>query len=140
EANRNKAGLQAYPTPSFTEQQTATTILEPGVRKLDKRQGYRGPLRRSTSPGEFSAKRVNSGASADPASRPGGIIEAVVTRVEKDGLTVLARGLTGQIATDDLIWARRRLKGPDPIKHVKDTGAKTPDELFNIGDVIEVRV
>src|SRR2546426_908240 len=125
---------------SLAEQQTATTILEQGLRELDKRQGYRGPLRRSASPGEFSAKRVNSGASADAASRPGGIIEAVVTRVEKDGLTVLARGLTGQIATDDLIWARRRLKGPDPIKHVKDTGAKTPDELFNIGDVIEVRV
>src|SRR2546428_142425 len=85
-------------------------------------------------------ERFITTAEADAASRPGGIIEAVVTRVEKDGLTVLARGLTGQIATDDLIWARRRLKGPDPIKHVKDTGAKTPDELFNIGDVIEVRV
>ncbi|TLY43730.1 MAG: PBP1A family penicillin-binding protein [Nitrospirae bacterium] len=140
EAMVYKGGLQVYTTLSFPEQQTATTILEQGLRELDKRQGYRGPLRRSASPGEFSAKRVNSGASADAASRPGGIIEAVVTRVEKDGLTVLARGLTGQIATDDLIWARRRLKGPDPIKHVKDTGAKTPDELFNIGDVIEVRV
>jgi len=140
EAMVYKGGLQVYTTLSLPEQQTATTILEQGLRELDKRQGYRGPLRRSASPGEFSAKRVNSGASADAASRPGGIIEAVVTRVEKDGLTVLARGLTGQIATDDLIWARRRLKGPDPIKHVKDTGAKTPDELFNIGDVIEVRV
>src|SRR5438132_359250 len=134
EAMVYKGGLQVYTTLSFPEQQTATTILEQGLRELDKRQGYRGPLRRSTSPGEFSAKRVNSGASADPASRPGGIIEAVVTRVEKDGLTVLARGLTGQIATDDLIWARRRLKGPDPIKHVKDTGAKTPDVLVNIRD------
>jgi len=140
EAMVYKGGLQVYTTLSLPEQQTATTILEQGLRELDKRQGYRGPLRRSASPGEFSVKRVNSGASADAASRPGGIIEAVVTRVEKDGLTVLARGLTGQIATDDLIWARRRLKGPDPIKHVKDTGAKTPDELFNIGDVIEVRV
>src|SRR5437899_4757899 len=36
------------------------------------------------------------------------------------------------------MWARRRLKGPDPIKHVKDTGAKTPGELFKVGDVIEV--
>jgi len=31
------------------------------------------------------------------------------------------------------MWARRRLKGPDPIKHVKDTGAKTPGELFKVG-------
>src|SRR3989442_798667 len=115
EAMVYKGGLQVYTTLSLPEQQTATTILEQGLRELDKRQGYRGPLRRSASPGEFSAKRVNSGASADAASRPGGIIEAVVTRVEKDGLTVLALGLTGQIATDDLIWARRRLNDADLV-------------------------
>jgi len=140
EAMVYKGGLQVYTTLSLPEQQVATPILEQGLRELDKRQGYRGPLRRGVSPGEFSAKRVSSGASADVASRPGEIIEAVVTKVEKNGLTVVAKGLTGQIATDDLMWARRRLKGPDPIKHVKDTGAKTPDELFNVGDVIEVRV
>ena len=138
EAMVYKGGLQVYTTLSLPEQQVATTVLLEGLRQLDKRQGYRGPLRRGVSPDEFSAKLVGSGASADPPLRPGEIIEAVVSKVGKDGLTVLARGLTGRIAADDVMWARRRLKGPDPIKHVKDTGAKTPGELFKVGDVIEV--
>jgi len=138
EAMVYKGGLQVYTTLSLPEQQVATTVLLEGLRQLDKRQGYRGPLRRGVSPDEFSAKLVGSGASADPPLRPGEIIEAVVARVGKDGLTVLARGLTGRVAADDVMWARRRLKGPDPIKHVKDTGAKTPGELFKVGDVIEV--
>src|SRR5207249_6268459 len=96
EAMVYKGGLQVYTTLSLPEQQVATPILEQGLRELDKRQGYRGPLRRGVSPGEFSAKRVSSGASADVASRPGEIIEAVVTKVEKNGLTVVAKGLTGQ--------------------------------------------
>ena len=138
EAMVYKGGLQVYTTLSLPEQQVATTVLLEGLRQLDKRQGYRGPLRRGVSPDEFSAKLVGSGASADPPLRPGEIIEAVVSKVGKDGLTVLARGLTGRIAADDVMWARRRLKGPDPTKHVKDTGAKTPVELFKVGDVIEV--
>src|SRR5256885_108740 len=140
EAMVYKGGLQVYTTLSLPEQQVATTVLLEGLRQLDKRQGYRGPLRRGVSPDEVSAKRVSDGASADAPPRPGEIIEAVVAKVGKDELTVLARGLTGQIAKDDLMWARRRLKGPDPIKHVKDTGAKTPGQLFKVGDVIEVSV
>jgi penicillin-binding protein 1A len=140
EAMVYKGGLQVYTTLSLPEQQVATTVLQEGLRQLDKRQGYRGPLRRGVSLDEFSAKRVSGGASADAPLRPGEIIEAVVAKVGQDDLTVLARGLTGQIAAGDLMWARRRLKGPDPIKHVKDTGAKTPGELFKVGDVIEVSV
>ena len=138
EAMVYKGGLQVYTTLSLPEQQVATTVLLEGLRQLDKRQGYRGPLRRGVSPDEFSAKLVGSGASADPPLRPGEIIEAVVSKVGKDGLTVLARGLTGRIAADDVMWARRKLKGPDPVKNVKDTGVKTPGELFKVGDVIEV--
>ncbi|TLY22431.1 MAG: PBP1A family penicillin-binding protein [Nitrospirae bacterium] len=140
EAMVYKGGLQVYTTLSLPEQQVATTVLQEGLRQLDKRQGYRGPLRRGVSPDEFSAKQVSSGASADSPPRPGEIIEAVVTKVGKEGLTMLARGLPGRIPADDLMWARRRLKGPDPIKHVKDIGAKTPGDLFKVGDVIEVRV
>jgi penicillin-binding protein 1A len=140
EAMVYKGGLQVYTTLSLAEQQVATAVLQEGLRQLDKRQGYRGPIRRGVSPDEVSAKRVSDGASADAPLRPGEIIEAVVAKVGKDELTVLARGLTGRIAAGDLMWARRRLKGPDPIKHVKDTGARTPGQLFKVGDVIEVSV
>ncbi len=134
-----KGGLQVYTTLSLSDQQTATAVLQEGLRQLDKRQGYRGPLRQGASPEEFSAGRA-SGASASAPIREGELLEGVVTRVAKDGLTVVAQGLTGKVFTEDLLWTKRRLRGPDPTKNVKDMGAKSPGELFKTGDVVEVGV
>jgi len=134
-----KGGLQVYTTLSVPDQQAATAALREGLRQLDKRQGYRGPLRQGASPEEFSMTKI-SGATIAISVREGEIVEGVVTKVGRDGVMVAARGLTGKIATEDLLWAKRKLRGPDPSKHAKDTGAKTPGELFKVGDVIEVGV
>jgi penicillin-binding protein 1A len=134
-----KGGLQVYTTLSLTDQQAAMAALREGLRLLDKRQGYRGPLRQGASPEEFSMTKV-SGATIAVSVREGEIVEGVVTKVGRDGMMVTARGFTGKIATEDLLWAQRKLRGPDPSKNAKDTGAKTPGELFKVGDVIEVGV
>jgi len=134
-----KGGLQVYTTLSVPDQQAATAALREGLRQLDKRQGYRGPLRQGASPEEFSMTKI-SGATIAVSVREGEIVEGVVTKVGRDGVMVAARGLTGKIATEDLLWAKRKLRGPDPSKHAKDTGVKTPGELFKVGDVIEVGV
>ncbi len=134
-----KGGLQVYTTLSLSDQQAATAALQEGLRQLDKRQGYRGPLRQGAPPEEFSAGRT-SGARASAPVREGELLEGVVTKVARDGLTVVARGLTGKVATEDLLWAKRRLRGPDILKHVKEIAAKSPGELFKVGNVIEVGV
>ena len=134
-----KGGLQVYTTLSQAEQQAATTALQEGLRQLDKRQGYRGPLRREASP-EGVSHRGQSGALGVGPLREGEVVEGVVVKVVRDGVTVQARGLMGRIAAEDLLWARRRLRGPDPTKDAKDTGAKTPMDILKVGDVIEVGV
>jgi len=135
----NKGGLQVYTTLSLADQQAATAALQEGLRQLDKRQGYRGPLRQGASPEEFSGGRAKGAQAAAPV-REGELLEGVVTKVARDGLTVVARGLTGKIATEDLLWAKRRLRGPDTVKHAKEIATKSPAELFKVGDVIEVGV
>ena len=134
-----KGGLQVYTTLSLADQQAATAALQEGLRQLDKRQGYRGPLRKGASPEEFSAGRTGVAMTSAPV-REGELREGVVTKVARDWLTVVTRGLTGKIATEDLLWAKRRLKGPDPSKHAKEIAARLPGELFKVGDVIEVGV
>ncbi len=134
-----KGGLQVYTTLSLADQQAATAALQEGLRQLDKRQGYRGPLRKGASPEEFSAGRTG-GALAPAPVREGELREGVVTKVARDGLTVMTRGLAGKVATEDLLWAKRRLKGPDPSKHAKEIAARSPGELFKVGDVVEVGV
>ena len=129
-----KGGLQVYTTLSLSDQQAATAALQEGLRQLDKRQGYRGPLRQGASPDEFSAGRA-----AAPV-REGELLEGVVTKVAKEGVMVTARGLTGKIAAEDLLWAKRRLKGPDTVKHAKEIAVKSPADLFKVGDVIEAGV
>src|SRR5207249_11650219 len=88
EAMVYKGGLQVYTTLSLPEQQVATTVLLEGLRQLDKRQGYRGPLRRGVSPDEFSAKLVSSGASADPPLRPGEIRDRKSTRLNSSHVSI----------------------------------------------------
>ena len=134
-----KGGLQVYTTLSLPDQQAATAALQEGLRQLDKRQGYRGPLRKGASPEEFSAGRIKEAMAAAPV-REGELLEGVVTKTAKDGLTVVARGLTGKIATEDLVWTKRRLRGSDPTKHAKEISAKSPGDLFKVGDVVEVGV
>ena len=134
-----KGGLQVYTTLSLPDQQAATVALQEGLRQLDKRQGYRGPLRQGALPAEFSAGRTG-GAQAPAPFREGELLEGVVTKVAKDGLAVVARGLTGKVATEDLLWAKRRLKGPDTVKHAREVVFKSPGDLFKVGDVIEVGV
>jgi penicillin-binding protein 1A len=134
-----KGGLQVYTTLSLPDQQAATAALQEGLRQLDKRQGYRGPLRQGANLDEFS--RVKAGGSmASAPVREGEMLEGVVTKAAKDGLTVVARGLTGKVATEDLLWARRRLRGPDTVKHAREIASKSPGELFKAGDVIEVGI
>jgi penicillin-binding protein 1A len=134
-----KGGLQVYTTLSLPDQQAAAAALQEGIRQLDRRQGYRGPLRQGASSDQFTAVKTGGAPAAAPV-REGEIVEGVVTKVGRDGLTVVTRGLTGKVATEDLLWAKRRLRGPDPSKHVKEIAAKSPGELFKVGDVIEVGV
>ena len=134
-----KGGLQVHTTLSLSDQQAATTSMQEGLRQLDKRQGYRGPLRQGASLEELSAGR-SKGALAAALVQAGEILEGVVTKVAKDGLTVVARGITGKVTFADLAWTKRRLRGRDPTKQVKDLSATSPGELFKVGDVIEVGV
>ena len=127
-----KGGLQVYTTLSRAAQQRATAALQEGLRELDKRQGYRGPLRHEPAPDQ-------NGAMGTGPPQEGEIIEGVVTKVGKDGVTVLAQGLTGKIAVEDLLWARRRLRGQD-VSKAKEGDAKAALEILKVGDVVEVGV
>lgn len=134
-----KGGMQVYTTLSLPGQQAATAAMQAGLRQLDKRQGYRGPLRKGASPEGFSAG-LTHGTPASASVLEGEMLEGIVTKVTRDGLTVLARGLTGKVAAEDLAWTKRRLRGTDPTKHAKEISAKSPGELFKVGEVIEVSV
>jgi penicillin-binding protein 1A len=115
-------------------QKAAEQVMRNGLRQLDKRQGWRGPI------GKQDVTALIDKPTAPPVEpvREGALLQGVVTKVAKDHLLVQAGATLGKLAFDDMVWARRRLRGKDPAKDV--TVLPSVKQLLKPGDVIEVAV
>jgi penicillin-binding protein 1A len=134
EAMVYKGGLQIYTTLNMSMQKAAEAAFLAGVRELDKRQGWRGPKRIA---GPDSAQ-PSAPVATDQLLKPGDRSEGTVLRVGKDHFVVQVGALTGTLAFDDMAWAKRILKGPDPA--VDFVMNPNPKLILKPGDVIEVGV
>ena len=131
-------GLQVYTAVNVDMQRTAREEVNIGLLALDKRQGYRGPLRRlqpeqiETFAGELEEKRQS-----EPLE-PGSTVEGIVVEVNDEELNVSVRlgGSQGVIELEDMDWARP----PDPEIPYRDQAIKRPGQALTVGDVILVRL
>ncbi|MFO0700519.1 MAG: PBP1A family penicillin-binding protein [Nitrospira sp.] len=129
-----KGGLQVYTTLNLDMQRAAEAAFLNGVRELDKREGWRGP-RRTIDLATFQPSDLASG---EQLIKPGYVGEGVVLKMTKDSYVVQVGPFTGKLAFDDMAWAKRMLKGPDPtVDFVVNPNLKA---LLKPGDVIEVGV
>ncbi|HEY7533147.1 MAG TPA: penicillin-binding transpeptidase domain-containing protein, partial [Nitrospiraceae bacterium] len=128
-----KGGLKVFTTLNLEMQRLAEAAFSAGLRELDKRQGWRGPLRTvdvSTVPSPVS------GTAPDDTVTVGDYREGVVTKVAKDHYLVRVGSTAAKLAFDDMAWARKRLKGPDATKDaVVEPNLR---QTLKPGDVIEV--
>ncbi len=129
-----KGGLEVSTTLTAEWQQVAERAIRNGLRQIDKRQGWRGPLGVQ----DLTTLADSPVASAAAELNPGDQLKGVVTKVGKDAFIVMAGGREGTLSFDDLAWAKRRLRGRDPTKdYVIVPNVKT---LLKPGDLIEVEV
>jgi penicillin-binding protein 1A len=131
-----KGGLQINTTLNLNMQRAAESAFKAGLRELDKRQGWRGPLR-TVDPASL-ATGTPAVASTDQPLAVGDEREAVVTKVGKELYWVQVGTVAAKLSFEDMAWAKRRLTGPDVVKDV--TAAATPKQVLKPGDVIEVKV
>ncbi len=131
-----KGGLQIKTTLNLNMQRAAEAAFKAGLRELDKRQGWRGPLR-SVDPASLATGNAPVLTTDQPLA-VGDEREAVVTKVGKDLFWVQIGNVTGKLFYDDMAWAKRRLTGQDFVKDVVVTA--NPKQVLKPGDVIEVRV
>jgi penicillin-binding protein 1A len=131
-------GLQITTGVSIHFQKAAEEELVKGLLELDKRQGYRGPLR-SVRPDEIEdfAREVQTELDKKPLEA-GATARGVVTQVNDAGKTATVRigSQQGTIALADMDWARR----PNPDVAHYAAKLKRPGEALKAGDVILVRV
>ena len=133
EAMVYKGGLEVFTTLNADMQKAAEAAVFNGLRELDKRQGWRGPLRTV----DLTVMEVPA---ADPSVKlaEGDVMEGIVTKVAKDYVLVQIGVSTGRLAFDDMAWASKYLKGRDLIKDI--LLVKNLKQLLAPGDVIEVGV
>jgi len=134
-----KGGLNVYTTINYNIQKSATRSVKNGLRLLDKRQGYRGPIEHKSRAEIKEWLEGSRGALSQADILPGDILEGIVIGVEDDFATVRAGRLTGKIAMEDMLWARKRLSGAGfkKVTYLKDDS--TARDILNVGDVIYVK-
>ncbi len=135
EAMVYKGGLKVYTTLNMEMQKAAEEAFAAGLRELDKRQGWRGPLRTVDVAAPIPPTVV---ATTDQAVKVGDYREGYVVKVAKDHYLVQVGTTVAKLAFDDMAWAKRRLTGSDTAKDV----VVNPNlkQVLKPGDVIEVMV
>jgi penicillin-binding protein 1A len=130
-----KGGLKVVTTLNMEMQKAAETAFADGLRELDKRQGWRGPLRTVDVTAPIPPIVA---AATDQAMKVGDYREGFVTKVAKDYFLVQIGTTVAKLAFDDMAWAKRRLTGLDTAKDVVvNLNLK---QVLKPGDVIEVMV
>ncbi|MCE9537094.1 MAG: transglycosylase domain-containing protein, partial [Nitrospirae bacterium] len=130
-----KGGLKVFTTLNLEMQKAAEVAFAAGLRELDKRQGWRGPLRTVDVDAPVTPAAA---ATAGQILKAGDYREGFVTKVAKDHFVVQVGSTVARLLFDDMAWAKRRLTGPDTAKDV----AVNPNlkQVLKPGDVIEVMV
>ncbi len=135
-----KEGLQIHTAVNVEMQAIARQEIDAGLRELDKRQGYRGPLRHLALEAIEGFSRSLAAEMAEAGGvRADQLVQAVVVGVDDTAgrTTVRIGDDQGIITLDTMRWARK----PNPEVPPTYDKAKIshPSQALKVGDVIEVR-
>jgi len=130
-----KGGLRVYTTLNLEMQRAAREALRWGLRRFDKKLGWRGPLEHRD-PAE-GGKRFGAGALTADMLESDRMMPGLVIRVDDESAEVLLGGRTGLLRGKDAKWAAVRSVGPGETETVKPFRLS---ELLRPGDVIHVSV
>lgn len=128
-----REGLEVYTTLNIEMQKAARTSVDMGLRELDKRQGYRGPLRR------IPAEEFDTFLSEmDEKVEKDRIVKALVVDIDSEKKIVRLRvgKYSGSMTLKDMYWARI----PDTDVAPGSVKIRNPADVLNVGDLVEARV
>lgn len=134
-----KGGLQVYTTLNIPMQKLAEQAVQTGLRELDKRQGWRGPVGQVQITKDFTPPNDFPELQTPHAALVNNLYRALVTKVTKQEAHVLiGNTYKGTIALEDMAWARRRLTKTNDVSRVTLKEGATPAQILKVGDIIEV--
>lgn len=129
-----KGGLSVYTTLNRGAQAAAARALQDGLKELDKRRGWRGPIDHREVSAEKELKKKDSIGSLIAGA--GDIVSGVVLKVSAKEAIIKARGIIGKLSIENARWAGtiidRKTGRTNQIKNF------TMDKILKVGDVIKV--
>jgi penicillin-binding protein 1A len=141
-----KDGLQVYTTVDLDLTKSARDSIEAGLRELDKRQGFRGPVKTLSAKGvmEFLEEKTST---MEQPLRFGEITDGVITHIDNENVYVrmgsyikdgAKREYVGQIKIDPnpKWWVRTPFIRPE----MRTRNFAQGDLPFQVGDLILVRL
>lgn len=133
----NPGGFSVKTSVNLRAYDLGVWALQKGLREVDKRRGWRGPLKPPKNGDVKPEDGGNNFADEEPdALVPGKIYPAVVREIKKDtGVAkVLVKSTAGTVELKKATWANRLLKDDD-IEKVEGINLV---QTLKVGDVIEV--
>ncbi|MEW6213693.1 MAG: PBP1A family penicillin-binding protein [Nitrospirota bacterium] len=99
-----KRGLRVYTTLNRMAQLHAAKALQEGLRELDKRRGWRGPLEHKK---EINIEKElkSRGLMGTAITNPGDISSGLVLKVSEREAMIKTRGIKGKLSIEDARWA-----------------------------------
>jgi penicillin-binding protein 1A len=134
-----RGGLKVYTTLDFQMQEAATAALMKGLRELDKREGYRGPIRRLNEEEISRSRQTFRDSSEKGRLATGDLTEALVERLDDLGqfaVLLLANRESALLPLSRMRWARP--SNPEAAYYA--ASIKRPSEVLSPGDMVLVRV
>ncbi len=134
-----REGLTVHTTLDAGMQKAAQKALKAGLIEVDKRQGYRGPVKQ-LAVGEIDEYiKTLEEDKGNQRLKKGNIYEGVVVEIDsrkKYAGVKLGDKAYGRIPLEDMRWARK----PDPEIPFYKARISDPSEALTVGDVIQVRL
>ena len=132
-----KGGLRVYTTLDKRAQSVAQEALKKGLKELDKRQGYRGPIEHVDIDELLADPSLLPSYRATP-SQPGDTTRAIVLEVTRGSAQIKADTLQGTLSLEDSWWAGQIINTTE-LKHerIYDFNLTT---ILTPGDIIWVKV
>lgn len=132
-----REGLKIYTCVNIEMQKNAREEIEKGLKALDKRQGYRGPLKHLKKEEiEAFSEELQIEFDETPIEK-GNTVEGVVIKVDNknDTTTIRMGNARGVIELADMDWARK----PNPEVPFRENAVKHPGRVLKEGNVILVK-
>lgn len=132
-----KKGLKVFTTLDRKAQALAAKALQQGLRELDKRRGWRGPIDHKKDidiEKELKIKELSS----PVVTNPGEMYSGLVLKVDEKETIIKTRGIIGKLHKKDAQWASRVIdKKKKKIRFLKDLKLT---QILKPGDIIKVSI